>query len=141
ANVGHNNKFYVARIQISSLQKVSFIYEKFTDMAGGHADLVYEVDPKKPIELIYEIKDAHNSKGYRLSRLRNPIVLGEILLTAEVVRAVGDKTKLKEGGLNHSFAMAYRMVSVPERLIEPVLVEGRRTTAVEIPFDRDQVKR
>lgn len=141
ANVSHNGKRYVARIPVSGLTSVDFIYEKFTHMMGGHADLVYHFDEKTPLELIYEIKDTKTQKGFSVVKLSQSIPLNSILLTAEVVKAVGDKTPLAEGGIKNAFAMAYRMTSVPERLIEPVINEGRKTTVFDIPFTAEQTRR
>ncbi len=139
ANVTHNNKFYVARISPEAPKKVSFVYEKFTDMQGGHADLIYHLDSSDPMELVYEILDTQ--QGHRFVKLSKPIALNEILLTAEAVRVTGDKTPLKEGGLNDSFAMVYRMTSIPERLIGPVLETGRKTTVYDLNFDPQSVQK
>lgn len=135
ANFAHNGKYYIARIPVSGPTSVDFIYEKFTNMAGGHADLVYHFDEKTPVELVYEIKNAN------LKKVSKPIQLGSVVLTAEAVRAIGDTSSLADGGIKNAFAMAYRMTSIPERLIGPVVKEGRRTTVIDIPYDINQVRR
>lgn len=136
ANVVHNDKFYVARVAQDSIQSVSFIYEKFVGMAGGHADLLYHLDKSKPLELIYEIKDAKNAQGFELVKLDKPLLMDHILLTAEAARVPGDKAGLKEGGLNNHFVITYRMTTIPERLVPTVIGEGRKTTVYDIPFDQ-----
>lgn len=108
---------------------------------GGHADLVYHFDERTPVELLYEIKDEKTEKNFSLKKLSKSIKLKNLLLTAEAVRAVGDKTPLGEGGLKNFFVMAYRMTSVPERLIGPVVKEGRKTTVFDIPFEVEEVRR
>jgi hypothetical protein len=135
ANFHHDGKFYVARVPYDSIKNVDFIYEKFTNMVGGHADLVYQLDPKKPVELLYEIKDSDSSRGYELVELKEPIRLSELVYSAEAVKVTGDKSGLAEGGMSLKFAIAYRLTSVRERLVEPVLGEGRKTTAVNVGFD------
>lgn len=135
ANISHNGKRYVGRVLHDAPISVSFIYEKFIEMMGGHADLVYHLAEGKPLELIYEIRDTKDNSDYTLIKLPQAITLDHILLTAELVKAVGDTTDLKEGGLENKFGMAYRMTSVPERLIETVVGEGRKTTVYDIPFD------
>jgi hypothetical protein len=137
-NVSHQGKFYVAKILIKAVQSVSFVYEKFTDMPGGHADNVYHFDPKTPVELIYEITEANNFEGYEFTKLSHPIKLTDLVLTAEAVSTVNDKPSLVEGGLTGQFAMAHRLTSVPERLINPVVVEGRKTTVFNIPLDHGE---
>ncbi len=141
ANVSHNGKRYVARVRLGAPMAVNFIYEKFTNMMGGHADLVYTFNKKMPLELIYEIRDGESEKDFSLIRLSKPILLQHILLTAEAVKIVGDVTPLAKGGIENKFGMAYRMTSIPERLIEPVIVEGRKTTVFDVPFDKSKVVR
>jgi hypothetical protein len=133
-NFTHNGKFYVAKIPIHGFTSVSLIYEKFTDMAGGHADVVYHLSESSPVQLIYEIKDANNIRGYDLIRLENPILLPDIVLTAEAVTTVNDKVGLVEGGLTNELGMAYRLTSVTERLAQPVLEEGRDTKVYNAPL-------
>jgi hypothetical protein len=135
ANVHHNGKYYVARIPYNNFSSVDFIYEKFTDMVGGHADLVYESSRPKSIELIYEIVDVATDKGYEYRRLEDPIRLSELVFSAEAVKVHGDKTKLTEGGITNKFAITYRLTSIPQRMNEPVIREGRKTTAIRVPYD------
>ena len=140
ANISHNGKFYVGRVSYEAPVGVSFVFEKFVEMAGGHANLVYQFDKNAPLELLYEIKDLPLSIKQRLVKLEEPIRLDHIVLTAELVRAQGDNTGLKKGGLDSSFTLGYRMTSVPERLIESVITRAREVTAYDIPFQPHEVK-
>jgi hypothetical protein len=140
ANVSHNGKFYVARIPLLGATSVSLIYEKFKDMPGGHADNVYHFDPEKPVELMYEIKDQYGVEEYKEHKLTEIIKLNHLVMTAEAVATMNTKPSLIEGGLTNQFAMGYRLTSVPERLLNPVLTEGRTTTVYDIPLTATEVQ-
>lgn len=135
-NVNHDGKFYVAKVPVNGVNSVSFIYEKFTDMAGGHGSNVFHFDPITPVELIEEIIE--NSSGTRFIKLEKPIILMDLLISAEAVKTMSTKSGLVEGGLTNQFAMAYRLTSPPERLFPTVIGEKRQTTVIEIPFTQDQ---
>lgn len=136
ANIRHNGKNYIGRAPKEGPYKLRFIYEKFIDLPGGHANVVFHFPNNNPLELLFEINEEETE--IKFVKLSQPIKLKDIIFTAEAVRIIGDSTPLLEGGLQSKFGMAYRLTSVSERLLGPVLEEGRKTSVIDIPFSAEE---
>lgn len=141
ANYYHEGEFFIARIPLSAVNSVVLLEAPFSKMAS-HTMLRFVTDDVAPVELIAKIASSTSPENIaiQIQPLEKPILIKDMVLSIDGAEPRGKGGWNMKDAIAGSYTIAYRMVSIQERL-RWFAMEGTPIHQTELNLNRKEAQR